>query len=129
MHIWIIIIGVSIFIYLALKKSSSKEKKTEISEPTSKEIKSNLPNIEYDKEINKNIKWVEETEKESRKMRWGVAPAPYLRLAILYRKKKNYKSEVEILERYEKQKKAPGVKPEKLAERLIKARILLEKNS
>jgi hypothetical protein len=60
---------------------------------------------------------------------WGVAPWYYEQLAILYRKEKQYQKEVEILERYEKQEKAPGVGPQKLAERLIKARELLKKNA
>lgn len=60
---------------------------------------------------------------------WGVAPWYYEQLAILYRKEKLYQKEVEILERYEKQKKAPGVGPQKLADRLVKARELARKNS
>lgn len=59
---------------------------------------------------------------------WGVAPWYYEQLAILYRKEKQYQKEVEILERYEQQPKAPGVGPKKLAERLIKARALMDKN-
>ena len=60
---------------------------------------------------------------------WGVAPWYYEQLAILYRKETQYEKEVEILERYEKQPKAPGVGPKKLAERLIKARVLADKNA
>jgi hypothetical protein len=59
---------------------------------------------------------------------WGVAPWYYEQLAILYRKEKQYRSEVEILKRYENQPKAPGVGPEKLAARLIKAQELLAKD-
>lgn len=58
---------------------------------------------------------------------WGVAPWYYEQLAILYRKEKQYSKEVEILERYEKQEKAPGIGPEKLAARLVKARELNDK--
>lgn len=58
---------------------------------------------------------------------WGVAPWYYEQLAILYRKEKQYSKEVEILERYEKQEKAPGVGPQKLAARLVKARELNDK--
>ena len=57
----------------------------------------------------------------------GVAPWYYEQLAILYRKEKQYAKEVEILERYSSQPKALGVGPKKLAERLIKARELMEK--
>lgn len=60
---------------------------------------------------------------------WGVAPWYYEQLAILYRKEKEYQKEVGILERYEKQPKAPGAGPEKLAGRLIKARALRDKNA
>ena len=59
---------------------------------------------------------------------WGVAPWYYEQLAIIYRKDKQYAKEVEILERYEKQRKAPGIGPQKLAERLAKARTLLNKS-
>lgn len=60
---------------------------------------------------------------------WGVAPWYYEQLAILYRKEKQYEKEVAILERYEKQDKAPGVGPQKLAERLVTARALARKNA
>lgn len=59
---------------------------------------------------------------------FGVAPWYYEQLAIIYRKSGQYASEVEILERYEKQKKAPGSGPRKLAQRLEKARALLAKS-
>lgn len=58
---------------------------------------------------------------------WGVAPWYYEQLAILYRKQKKYNDEVAILERYDRQPKARGVMPKKLAERLIKARLLAKK--
>lgn len=56
---------------------------------------------------------------------WGVAPWYYEQLAILYRKEKRYADEVEILERYDRQPKAPGTGSIKLTERLIKARKLM----
>lgn len=59
---------------------------------------------------------------------WGVAPWYYEQLAILYRKEKQYRNEVEILKRYENQPKAPGVGPEKLTIRLLKAKELLFKH-
>ena len=58
---------------------------------------------------------------------WGVAPWYYEQLAIIYRKEKNYSAEVNILERYAKQTKAVGKGPEKLADRLVKAKALRRK--
>jgi len=68
------------------------------------------------------LKLVAETEKEALRKGWGVAPWYYEQLAILYHKRKRFIDEVAILERYERQTKAPGAGPEKLANRLIKAR-------
>lgn len=62
------------------------------------------------------------TEAESRVDKLGVAPWYYEQLAILYRKEKRLDGEISILERYERQKKAPGSRPEKLASRLEKLR-------
>ncbi len=74
------------------------------------------------------LKLVEATEAESRAAGpgWGVAPWYYEQLAILFRKEKRFADEVEILERYEQQPKAPGAGPMKLAYRLSKARELAE---
>jgi len=74
------------------------------------------------------IAMVEETEADDAKNGWGVAPGWYQKLAILYRKQKRYDDEVAILERYEAQRKAPGALPKKLAERLIKARAIRDRN-
>jgi hypothetical protein len=76
------------------------------------------------------LKCVNATEAESKRAGkgWGVAPWYYEQLAILYRKEKDFSKEVEILERYDRQKKALGAKPAKLSERLIKARALTEKH-
>ena len=74
------------------------------------------------------IEMVEDTEADAARNGWGVAPGWYKRLAILYRKEKRYDDEVEILERYEAQPKAPGVLPKKLAERLVKARAIRDRN-
>lgn len=77
------------------------------------------------------LKLVDETEKEvkSQGEGWGVTPWYYEQLAILYQKEKQYDKEVEILERYERQPKAPGAGPQKLADRLIKAREVRDKKS
>lgn len=70
---------------------------------------------------------VDATEAESRANGpgWGVAPWYYEELAKLYRGSKDYAAEVAILERFEQQPHAPGVKPPQLLERLAKARALL----
>ncbi|MDD5748529.1 MAG: hypothetical protein PHP64_05740, partial [Actinomycetota bacterium] len=54
---------------------------------------------------------VDATEEEDRYEKMGVAPWFYHELAILYRKEGRYSDEVDILERYERQRKAPGVMP------------------
>ncbi len=61
---------------------------------------------------------VDATEADSRANNWGVAPAYYEELAIMYRKRKDYASEVKILERYAGQQKASGAGAGKLAQRL-----------
>jgi hypothetical protein len=66
-------------------------------------------------------------EADLKKQQWGVAPWYYEQLAILYRKQKRYEAEVAVLERYDRQKKAGGVKPAKLKERLGKVRELAAK--
>jgi len=71
---------------------------------------------------------VEATEAESRKDGQGVAPWYYEELAMLYRGQKKYGSEVSILERFARQKHAPGVTPPKLMERLERARVLANKD-
>lgn len=75
------------------------------------------------------LKCVDATEAESEVAGCGVAPWYYEQLAILYRKNKDYESEVAILERYQNQIAAAGVGPQKLAARLTKARALLAKSS
>ena len=71
-------------------------------------------------------KLIAATESESRESGGasGVAPWYYEQLAIIYRKDKRIADEVAILERYERQSKASGVGPERLAERLTKARAI-----
>lgn len=60
---------------------------------------------------------------------WAVAPWYYEQAAILYRKLGRLADEVAILERYERQRKAPGASPAALAARLLKARALLAKQA
>ena len=71
---------------------------------------------------------VNATEEESKKYKYGVAPWYYEKLAILYRKQKDYVKEVEILERFAGQKHGESATPPKLLERLEKARNLRDKN-
>ena len=74
------------------------------------------------------LRWVEQTEDQDSKDHSGVAPHPYERLAIMYRKREDYQREVEILERHFRHRQAPGVKPQQLRERLVKARELLRQS-
>ena len=68
------------------------------------------------------LRLVDATEAEARANRWGVAPWYHEQLAIIYAKQKDLASEISILERYERQTKAPGARPSKLADRLAKVR-------
>jgi hypothetical protein len=63
---------------------------------------------------------VDATEAESRAEGFGVAPAAYETLAVLYRQRKDQASEVAILERFSRQQHAPGALPPKLLERLAR---------
>jgi len=67
------------------------------------------------------------TEEEDCVEHMGVAPWYYEQLAIIYRKQLRYADEITVLERFAKQRHAPGVQPPKLIERLSKAKGLLEK--
>ncbi len=71
------------------------------------------------------LRLVDATEEESRAEHWGVAPWYYEQLAILYAKKKDFPAAVAILERCERQTKAPGVGSSKLADRLARVRAKL----
>jgi len=75
------------------------------------------------------IELVNATEAEANAGNSGVAPWYYEELAKIYRKCKDYKREVAILERYANQKHAPGEKPAQLLERLVKAKKLLASKS
>jgi len=82
-----------------------------------------------DYELEEVLMWcVEATESEAKAEGSGVAPYYYEELAKLYRKQKDYKAEIAILERFAQQTHAPGVMPQKLLERLEKTRKLAAKN-
>jgi hypothetical protein len=68
------------------------------------------------------LELVAATENESKSKGYGVAPWYYEQLAIVYRKIGSVNDEIEILERFSKQKHARGVKPAKLILRLERLR-------
>lgn len=75
------------------------------------------------------LKLLDTIELEAASEGFGVAPWYYEQLAIIYRKRKDYLKEIKILERFAKQKHAPGASSSKLLERLEKARKLASKSS
>ncbi len=64
------------------------------------------------------LRLVDASEAEAEGGGWWVDPWYYEHLAIIYRKKKQPADELAILERYERQAKALGAVPERLAKRL-----------
>ncbi len=68
------------------------------------------------------LQLVDATEAEDQVDGFGVAPWYYEQLAILYRKRGESENEIGILERFARQRHAPGVSPPKLLERLEKVR-------
>lgn len=88
-------------------------------------------NIERVKELKRNgdlaeaekllKRMVAATKSESAQLELGVAPWPFEQLAIVLRKQRKYEEEIELLRDFAAQKHAPGVKPQKLIERLEKA--------
>jgi len=91
------------------------------------EIRRLKANGDYDEAEKLLLCLVDAVEAEAKAEGWGVAPWYYEQLAIIYRKRKDYQAEVAILERFARQRRAPGVKPPVLLERLAKARELLAK--
>jgi hypothetical protein len=75
------------------------------------------------------LELVDATEEESRLRDIGVAPWYYEQLAIIYRKRKDPTAEAAILERYARRPPTPGAGAAKLAERLIKARALMDQST
>jgi tetratricopeptide (TPR) repeat protein len=92
----------------------------------------NLPALKragrYNEAISILLKEIELQERDNQINHWGVAPAWYYQLAIIYRKQKDYENEVKVLERYLAQEKAPGVMKDKIVKRLEKAKTLLEES-
>lgn len=72
-------------------------------------------------------KLIDATEAGDSISHWGVAPWYYEELAKLYRNNKEYRKEVEVLERFAGKRHGHGVKPPKLLERLDRAKQLLAK--
>lgn len=79
----------------------------------------------YEEAIQLLLRLVKETEEESIKEGWSVAPWYYEQLAIIYRKRKQYVEEVMIIERFNKQIKPSGTYSKKLSDRLEKAKKLM----
>jgi hypothetical protein len=73
------------------------------------------------------LRLVEAVEAEAAAEGWGVAPWYYEQLAIIYRKRKDLDAEVSILERFARQRHAPGASPPKLLARLERARTLRDR--
>jgi DNA polymerase-3 subunit epsilon len=65
---------------------------------------------------------IENQEVESRTTGLGVAPWYYEQLAVVYRKQDRHQDELAVLERYDRQIKAPGATPALLKARLEKVR-------
>jgi hypothetical protein len=68
------------------------------------------------------LRLVDATEAESKANRWGVAPWYYEQVAIVRAKRKDLDGAIAILERYDRQIKAPGAGPHRLAQRLSQLR-------
>lgn len=83
----------------------------------------------YDKAEELLLHLIDAVEAEAKAEGCGVAPWYYEQLAIIYRKRKDYQAEVAILERFARQKHAPGAMPPILLDRLVKARKLLTEGS
>ena len=66
------------------------------------------------------MRLIEATEAEDRSQRMGVAPWYYEQLAVIYHKQKRTDDEIGVLERFAKQRHAPGMGPAKLLSRLDK---------
>ena len=68
------------------------------------------------------LRLVAATEAEAKASGGGVAPWYYWQLAVAYRKLGRRRDEIRILERFSRQKHAPGARPPKLMARLAKLR-------
>lgn len=82
---------------------------------------------QYDDAKDLLLRLIDQIEEEARHKKHGVAPWYYEQLANIYRKEKHLQSEVEILERFEKQPKSPGALVKKLTDRLAAAKALRDK--
>ena len=74
------------------------------------------------------LELVKATESENVIEGWGIAPWYYEELAKIYHKQKVYAKEIAILERFARQKHAPGIMPPRLLERLKKAKELMQQS-
>lgn len=85
-----------------------------------KQLKRNNNLVEAERML---LEECERQEAESVENNWGVAPWYYEQLAIIYRKQSRFIDEVAVLERYDRQNKAPGRMPPIMKARLERARL------
>lgn len=95
------------------------------------DIKQLKRELRYEEAISLLLNTINATEHEASVAGtgWGVAPWYYEQLAIIYRKQGRINDEIAILERYDSQEKSIGDSPQRLKERLVKAKALLVKKS
>lgn len=74
------------------------------------------------------LELIDAVEAEERRKNWGIAPWYYEEAAKLHRKQKKFSREVEVLERYVREQQGRGSVKTVLAERLEKARVLLDRD-
>lgn len=87
------------------------------------EVKALKRNKDLEKAEELLLQLVDATERLSMVTGMGVAPWYYSELAKIYRKRRDYASEVAILKRLSTQGHAPGSMPRQLMARLEKARL------
>jgi len=90
-------------------------------------VDSLLQEKEINEAVNLLMKMVNATENEAKVNGRGVIPGPYSYLANIYHKEKKYIEERDVLERFDKQPKAPGSLPKYLAKRLAEVKQILNK--
>jgi len=81
-------------------------------------IKELKRNNQYPDAISLLLQCIDAVEAEAAANRSGVAPWYYEQLAIIYHKQKDPIGELKVLEKFAKQKRAPGESSIKLVERL-----------
>ena len=124
-------IGYDDYVEILFQILGPKEKKAEFLKTSTdpiEQINGYVLQKDYNQAITLLVTLIASEEKRAKKTREGVAPWFYERLAVIYRKQKQYEDEVAILERFERQTETIGALRGKLADRLIKARQLRDKS-